>query len=164
MKYASFKKVEKHLIETFPILKLENFENTNQSWEEFVENFILNYTYKFVTIKQIDENTWETDTDIEKHRSLGDIFIISRFYYPFLSLKELVSFLFKKTNENIFYCLFCENINKLTFFKAGSRGYGNNFQYMIAQMTYSSHKRISKDIDISFQTLYKLHLKHNNEK
>lgn len=168
-----FKDLEDYIHNNFrPIELYEWNDNTNQigelfippddTFQEFIYSLIYNYTYNFVTcIKEIPK---QIDTPLKCHRSVGDIYLLTKNYFPQITLFDVIDELVKKANELVFYSLYCSNIEKITFFKPGSRGYGNPYEKVVKlekTSVYDNSYIISKDLNCTFEKLIKL---YNNEK
>lgn len=94
--------------------------------KETVEEFI----YKFFTEWNDDRNTIfvnrEVQTLAEKRRSLGDIFMIVRYYYPSATLEEVVKILHETMPKRLtgFRTSYCNDIKKRVFYYDGERATG----------------------------------------
>jgi hypothetical protein len=77
---------EKYLLDNFPILKLEGLDSVNEDLDKFIYNFLYTYNQKRHTITVLDN---AHHTHYGRHRSLIDIYLICRYYYPEVSLKEV---------------------------------------------------------------------------
>lgn len=69
------------------------FTNPNQTLEEFLFNFFGNYNPNYNTCYSDGERASE-QTPAGKRRSLSDIFLICRKYYPTCSLRDVIQYLY----------------------------------------------------------------------
>lgn len=87
--------------------------------EETPKQFLINFFTNFNNTKPtIFTGSKETQTEPGKRRSLGDIFMIMRYYYPEITLKEVVTFLHKDLPRELkgFRSSYCSTIKKRTFY------------------------------------------------
>lgn len=91
--------------------------------EEFLLNLVKVWNRKFPTIDAKSEKFTEPE---DKHRSIEDLFRITKFYKPEVTLQEVCKALFDLRECKKLHSLYCGNISKITFFPPGSRGYGNS--------------------------------------
>jgi hypothetical protein len=91
--------------------------NKTETLENFVINFIKNYNNNYVT-KYIKSGG--TQTIASKRRSLGDMFLIVKYYYPVITLRELVSILHTKVSQKGIASIICATINKRVWWNYGS--------------------------------------------
>jgi hypothetical protein len=142
--------IEKHIKDTVPIIKLKYFECKNRNYATFISRLINEYTYEYCTI---DANTNLTTTPRKCHRSLGDIYMLTLYYFPQTTLLEVITRLFELLNNKKIFILYCGNIYKLTFFKIKGRGYTNTFE----SLQIYGDMRISKDLNCSYSQLMKIY-------
>lgn len=97
--------------------------------QELINNYVNhNYTY--------DINNNITD-EKALHRSIEDIFRITKYYYPDITLKELLTELLKLQRDDKIRSLFCNDILKRTYFTKNtefSRDYG--WEYVNSSVRY----------------------------
>lgn len=139
-----FQDVEDEIVEQNP--RLFRLEKIIKNREEPLEDFLI----KFFTIWNKNRNTIYIDdrtiqTDVDKRRSLGDIFLISRYYYPDCALKEVLNLLYRVLPNSIetgFRTSYCSTINRRVWYfdsnydsLIGNRDYTDEFGYMVAHYT-----------------------------
>lgn len=99
-------------------IRLSKFfkKNLPKTLEEFLINFYKEYNKNHQTIF-VDDKT--VQTDVNKRRSLGDIFIICKYYYPTCTLKEVINTLYNVLPVKItngYRQSFCSTIKKRVFY------------------------------------------------
>ena len=169
-----FKDLENYLITNFPPIELYQYDEVDkkildlftppdETFQEFMCNLICDYTYNYVTC--IKDDPTKIDTSLGCHRSIGDIYLLTKNYFSQITLFDVIDELFKKADKLEFYSLYCRHINKLTFFKPESRDYRNCYKdFLYSERNNSGYidsLKISKDISCSFDKLIKL---YNHEK
>lgn len=95
-----------------------------ESIAEFLVKFFKNWNSTRNTI-YVDDST--VQTEMNKRRSLGDIFAICRYYYPTCTLKEVAKALYVTLPETItdgFRSSYCSMINKRVFYYDNEEGNG----------------------------------------
>lgn len=110
--------VEKKLLEE-RVIRLKGFyksEKKGLTLKEFLINFFTEYNNEYQTIYK---DTKELQTDVGKRRSLGDIFLICKYYYPDVTLKEVVKILYNDLFADIerFRSSACSMIKKRVFYQ-----------------------------------------------
>lgn len=95
-------------------------KNIPKTVDEFLVKFFKTYNVEKNTIYVDDK---QLQTIAERRRSLGDIYKICKYYYPDVSLKEVLSLLYKKLPTMItdgFRTSYCSTINKrVWYYSAG---------------------------------------------
>lgn len=94
-------------------------ERTLRKRTETPEQFLINFFEEANDEKStIYVDNREVQTDPGRRRSLGDIFMIMRYYYEDITLKEVVKLLHKTlpSKMNGFRTSWCNEINKRTFY------------------------------------------------
>lgn len=119
-----FVDLEKRIIDSYPRLirfdKLNKTGRKDKTVEEFLVRFFKEFNDEKLTIYVDDKST---QTDVERRRSIGDIFMITRYYYPDVTLEEVYDFLMisgKKHFDNGFRSSFCSQILKYVFYYNGN--------------------------------------------
>lgn len=104
-KYDRKIRLEKTLIKTI----------RQQSVDEFLQNFFETYNHERDTIFA---DTLEVQTEKSKRRSLGDIFMLCRYYFPTCTLAEVLELLYVNFYENLpgFRTSYCNQINKRVWY------------------------------------------------
>lgn len=95
------------------LLYLENFTPTKEPFPQFVNNLINKY------LKEHD--TYYKNTNLIqclacKARSLGDLWLICKSYYPNITLRKLKKVLVILTEDGNIGSLHCGNIDKRTYY------------------------------------------------
>lgn len=76
----------------------------------FIKNFVRGYNYKY------DTSNGNAITCFRgKRRSLGDIYLICRHYYPNCKIEEVLTILINLLQEQKIYGSYCSTINKYVF-------------------------------------------------
>jgi len=101
----------------------------------FLLDLVLIYCSLYDTLNS-DNNI---DTVRGKHRSVEDLFRITKYYYPEVTLLEVMTELTAHARANSLFALPCSNIKKFTFFPPKSRGYGQ----------FYAQRGLRDDIDVS---------------
>lgn len=98
-------------------LKLRDFENKNDAYfvpttslEIFIKNLVREYNYKYDTLDGKVITCFRG-----KRRSLGDIYLICRHYYPNCRIEEVLTILINLLQERKIYGSYCSTINKYVF-------------------------------------------------
>ena len=124
---ASIVQIETAILNASPIkLKLANNTEVTtgrtisrvrrESIAEFLEKFITSWNLKRATL-YANDGTVQTEPD--KRRSLGDIFLICRYYYPTCTLKEVANALYNTLPTMItpgFRTSICSTIHKRVWY------------------------------------------------
>lgn len=113
-------------------ISLGGFTNTCKTLQEFLINFINDYNNRFNTVYY---NSGNTQTSCGRRRSLGDIYMICKFYFPNIELIDVVKLLygeflttdvFKRPNTSKdLRTSYCSTINKRVW-------YSNTNNFLIA--------------------------------
>ena len=99
---------------------LENYEhNKILLLDEFIINFIRNYNNQYNTKKRLLYFIPITICGIGRRRSLGDIFLICKTYYPNCKIDDVLKILYENTSYSR-----CNEIKKMVFYY---NGYKNNY-------------------------------------
>ena len=127
---AFFKSIEtKILQETKPLrLRATKKDRKDQTVENFLIRFFEDYNKERETIFVADEKV-QTDTNggCGRRRSLGDIFVITRYYYPNVTLKEVLKHLYISLPQHFgkaagFRSCACAQINKRVWYLDAAKG------------------------------------------
>lgn len=97
-----------------------------QTLEAFLTRFFTEWNVEKITIF-VDDSTQQTG--INKRRSLGDIYMICKYYYPNCTLKEVLTLLYVTLNNNLagFRTSYCHTINKrVWYYSENSQNLQNN--------------------------------------
>jgi hypothetical protein len=113
--------IEKKILEQ-RVVRLQGFYKSQKkelSLKEFLINFFTQYNNENKTIYKDDKST---QTDVGKRRSLGDIFLICKYYYPKATLKEVVEILYNDLFNDIprFRSSACYQIKKRVFYQGNA--------------------------------------------
>ena len=116
-KESAFKEIESQ-INKCDDLRLNKFykKDLPLTVKEFLINFFTNYNNNHSTIYV---NNKKEQTSISRRRSLGDIYKICKYYYPDVTLDEVVKLLFKDLQKHFkegFRHSYCSVIKKRVFY------------------------------------------------
>jgi hypothetical protein len=125
IKYPNLKKIRekeiriiiqnhgKSLLEKNDYYKLKGLENwqTSSTLYDFLDIFINHYNNQYFTI-DINGNYI---CDPQRRRSLGDIWLISRYYISDVTIEEVLSTLIELCKDRQIYASYCTTINKYVF-------------------------------------------------
>ena len=84
--------------------------NRELDLKTFIKNFIREYNSYYNTYHDL-----RFICDKNKRRSLGDIFLICRCYFPTCTLKEVLGYLIELLENGKIYGSYCSTINKYVF-------------------------------------------------
>lgn len=132
------------------------FVNPTQTLEEFITNFIAKYNNAYNTTYV---SNGQVQTEAGRRRSLGDIYMLSKHYYPECNLHDVIKFLYitGPTTIKALGSLKCGTINKRVWWLFGSprfddKGvadeYGYTFQQYIDRINYVEPVAIVKPVEI----------------
>jgi hypothetical protein len=134
----TFEEIE-NLLSTKPPLRLKGLlKKRTEPLPEFFEEFFTRWNDTKPTIYV---NNHHVQTDIGKRRSLGDIYLICKYYYPNCRLKDVVKLLYTSTaNIEGFRTSYCNQMKKRAFYVDIDQGaeihntqhqdeYGNNWNF-----------------------------------
>lgn len=117
-----FEELETKILKLTPIRLAKFFKkNLPDTLEEFLQNFFVTYNNEHPTIYVESK---KEQTSVGRRRSLGDIFLICKYYYPSCNLNDVVKILFKTfpTKLKGFRSSYCYTINKRVFYYAQRAG------------------------------------------
>lgn len=110
--------LKEQILKEKPIRIQGLLKKRKETFEEFL--------YKFFTDWNKTKNTLyvshaEVQTEPDKRRSIGDIFLILNYYYPNIGFKKVVKFLYNEAFKEIprFRSSYCHTINKRVFYQGG---------------------------------------------
>lgn len=104
-------KIENQIL-TNPLLKFEQYLPKDKSLVDIVYDIILNNR----TSLTINTKTNLIQCEKDKNRSITDLFLLMRYYYPETTLKEFRQCLFDLVNDRKIGTLFCGSISKRVFY------------------------------------------------
>lgn len=117
---------EKRLFSGEPFYKLEGFANPHDSLEDFVKSFVLSYRHHYCTINALGNIICYPG----KRRSIGDIFLICKYYYPGCTLQQVLGILVGLLEDNKISGGWCSTINKFVFhYDSSNYGIDNRVEY-----------------------------------
>ena len=104
---------EKYILANSDILALQGYTLTefDDCLEDFIHNFLTVYNKTYKTVYQ---NNKKDQTRIGAHRSLIDIFLICKYYFPNCTLKEVIKGLYNLGIDNLCYQI-CNTINRRVY-------------------------------------------------
>jgi len=102
--------IEQQIMAEYPnLLKFDGYNHDhNISLQDFIKNFIiLNREYHTITNNPVSNHY---QCMFRKNRSLGDIFLITKYYFPNITLIEVRTALL-----NTFKTMYCSGIEKIVY-------------------------------------------------
>jgi len=120
----TLEKITKNICDNDPIRISGLLKKRTESVEEFLTKFFTTWNQEKPTI-YLDKRV---QTEPDKRRSLGDIYLIVHYYYPRIGLKRVLRFLYQSGPDLVprFRSSFCSTIKKRVFYQgdeAQSTGY-----------------------------------------
>lgn len=95
----------------------------NQTLQGFMKRFFETYNKERETI-YVDDESRQCDTNggSGRRRSIGDLFMIARYYFPNTTLRQLYDILFNQLDAELpgFRSSYCTTINKYVFYHAAN--------------------------------------------
>lgn len=137
-----FEELETKILKLTPIRLAKFFKkNLPETLEEFLQNFFVTYNNEHPTIYVESK---KEQTSVSRRRSLGDVFLICKYYYPSCNLNDVVKILFKTFPVKLkgFRSSYCNTINKRVFYYA--QGAGALFQDVTDEYGKENEFYISK--------------------
>jgi hypothetical protein len=118
----TFEEIEAEL-NTKPPLRLKGLlKKRTEPIENFFEEFFIRWNETKPTIYV---NNHHIQTDISKRRSLGDIYLICRYYYPKVRLRDVVKLLYTSTTTiKGFRTSYCNQMKRRAFYINVKKGAG----------------------------------------
>ena len=110
---------EAYILQNEPLLRLRHFSlsENDDCIEDFLHNFIVSYNRKHATITVSKDISLQTSITVSssaaRHRSLTDMFLITKYYFPEATLREVIHY-FWKMGENIEYQT-CGTVNRRVY-------------------------------------------------
>ena len=102
---------EKKLLKDANYYHLDKYVlNRELDLKTFIKNFVREYSKQHTTYHDM-----RFICDINRRRSLGDIFLICRCYFPTCTLKEVLGYLIELLEDGEIYGSYCSTINKYVF-------------------------------------------------
>lgn len=86
----------------------DEFSLIEKTPKEFIFNVIDKYSDREATYNL--DGSWQCSGGV--YRSTGDIFRLTKYYFPKITLRQVLKFLYQLTKENIIYPSYCDRINK----------------------------------------------------
>ena len=119
-----FKKLEKEILDSYPyplFLTNNTFSvrmvvTSEASLEEFIKDFLVSYNNILITAIELQKDKYSIHTKEGKRRSLGDIYLICRSYFPDVPLRDVLKCLCSITNTQGFRSSYCYQINKRVWY------------------------------------------------
>jgi len=102
---------EKELLKDANYYHLDKYVlNRELDLKTFIKNFVREYSKQHTTYHDM-----KFICDRNRRRSLGDIFLICRCYFPTCTLKEVLGYLIELLEDSKIYGSYCRTINKYVF-------------------------------------------------
>lgn len=104
---------EKEILKTYKPLALKDYQLTenDENLEDFIHNFLMVYNQKYPTVSQNNRDVNQCRRGA--HRSLIDIFLVSKYYFPDCTLEEVKNALYSN-GENLVYQT-CSTVNRRVY-------------------------------------------------
>lgn len=113
MKPKNYKDLEKRILEQNEnVMKLEDFTLTDENLETFIFYLLNKYTFDYNTI---DENEDLVCIKGIIRRSLGSIYLISKYYFQNCTLKEVVNILLENIKNKVVGSYYCHSSKKRVY-------------------------------------------------
>lgn len=128
LKHANYYHLDKYVL------------NRELDLKTFIKNFVREYSKQHTTYHDM-----RFICDRNRRRSLGDIFLICRCYYPDCTLKEVLGYLIELLENSEIYGSYCSTINKYVF----------HYQ----TRTYYSDQKVEYSEDLKFKDFVKYYEK-----
>jgi len=139
--------IQTKIITSYPIeLRLECTKRARkETLEQFIEDFFTEHNTEKDTI--FVQDTRQIQTEKGKRRSLGDIFMIIKYYYPTATLQQVLRILLVVLPGRLggFRTSMCSIINKRVWYYNGTQEtgqfdvkkkdeFGNNYEWYVSKM------------------------------
>lgn len=162
-----FKKLQDIIEKAYPIsIKIRNINlSKDKNLKSFLINFFIIYNNEEDSI--YDENNL-IQTKLGKRRSLGDIYIICKYYYPNCTLEDIIKLLYIDIAKEVsgFRTNKCNQIHKrVWYYQKGNNNiadrdskdeYNNNYNYYINILKEREPLKIIEDYIKDFNDILKL--------
>lgn len=114
-----FEDIEKKIVKENEPIRLERtLKKRTESLEEFIVKFFQKFNEDRNTIYVMSK---KVQTDTGRRRSMGDIYMICKYYYPTCTLKEVAAILYRLIGtERGFRSSICSQIHKRVFYFSDS--------------------------------------------
>ena len=96
----------------------------NKALDSFILDFMIDYNTRFDTY---DHNSWYI-CGTDRRRSLGDIYLICKGYYPGCTIEDVFKILIRMLEDGTINGSYCNTINKFVFYNSSSH---NNFDVKV---------------------------------
>ena len=83
--------------------------------QQFIKTLVRQYNYKYDTVFVKNDYSARVQCFSGKRRSLGDIYLICKYYYPNCRIEEVLTILINLLQERKIYGSYCSTINKYVF-------------------------------------------------
>ena len=131
MSVTKQKKIEKIILNEFSNENIR-LEKLLKKRKEPIDEFLVNFFTKNNNDKKtIFVKSKEVYTDVKKRRSLSDIYMICKYYYPETTLKEVVDLLHKVLPQRVprFRSSMCNMIKKRVFYQGSLEQSSHFYNY-----------------------------------
>ena len=88
--------------------------------QQFIKTLVRQYNYKYDTVFVKNEYSTRVQCFSGKRRSLGDIYLICKHYYPNCKIEEVLSILINLLQNKQIYGSYCTTIHKYVFHSSSS--------------------------------------------
>ena len=100
--------------DSLPAICLESREVNDKTVDCFIKNFLTEYNRKNRTI---EVESKRVVTGAYRSRSIRDIYLLSKHYFPEVTLADVAQILADLLGNDIF-CLHCKDVGQIVFFRA----------------------------------------------
>lgn len=119
---------------------LKSYRHENSlTFQDFIYNLLREYSFYFITIDKNNKFICEKG----RRRSLGDIYLITKHYYPDITLETVLKELLYLVKGNIISVQKCSNIGRHVY----TYGRGYNGKSKISEFTSLTFKQIEEIYD-----------------
>lgn len=118
--------LKQEILNNKPIRVQGLLKKRKETFEEFLYKFFTDWNKTKNTI-YVENSKVQTEPD--KRRSIGDIFLILNYYYPNIGLKKVIKFLYEDAFNKIprFRSSYCYTIQKRVFYQGHENENSNIF-------------------------------------
>lgn len=101
------------------------------NYKDFIKNFILIYRDCYITFSDGGkERGLYNFTDTRRRRSLGDIYLVTKTYFPDVKIQDVVKVLVDLCEKDIIKASYCTTINKYVFHTDSDRYINGRLEWL----------------------------------